>query len=435
MPAKWETHLEKAKQLRLRQPNREQLTPVPMYLERILADNHLARLVWQAVEIMDLSSFYAQIKVKVKGGGRAAIDPQLMVALWLYGSTQGVTSARELARLCQEHLAYIWLCGGVTINHHSLSDFRVQHREALAQLMDELVVALMEAGLIELSQVAQDGMRVRASAGAASFRREATLKEHLCRAQTVESELLQGDSDCEQQGTPRQQQARARARRERLERLEAAFKELPQARKAKPKDKQDQARVSTTDAEARVMKMPDGGFRPAYNFQLAVDTAPQVIVGVDVTNNGSDKSQMLPMIDQVEARFLDLPDHWLTDGGFTSKESIEGAADKGVCVLAPVPKPKDPERDPHQPLGSDSELIAAWRERMGTDWAKETYKLRAATVECVNAQARCRYGIQQLRVRGLEKVGCVALWMTVAHNLLIWLRHLFCLTPSQAILT
>lgn len=235
--------------------------------------------------------------------------------------------------------------------------------------MDELVVALMEAGLIEPLLVAQDGMRVRASAGAASRGREATLREHLYRAQSLDSELLQDSSDSDKEGTPRQQQARARARRSRLERLEAALKELPQARKAKPKDKQDQARVSTTDAEARVMKMPDGGFRPAYNFQLAVDTGSWVIVGVDVTNSGSDKSQMLPMIDQVEARCEDLPDHWLADGGFVSKGSIEEAADIGVCVLAPVPRPKDPERDPHQPLGSDSEVIAAWRERMATDWA------------------------------------------------------------------
>ena len=319
--------------------------------------------------------------------------------------------------------------------YHSLSDFRVQHRQALAQLMDELVVALTKAGVVELEQVAQDGMRVRASAGAASFRREATLREQLCRAQTLEEEQLQGHSDSAQEGTPRQQQARARARRERLERLEAALKELPQARKAKPKDKQNQARVSTTDGEARVMKMPDGGFRPAYNFQLAVDTGNWVIVGIDVTNSGSDKSQMPPMIDQVAARCEDLPNQWLVDGGFASKGSIEEAADIGVCVLAPVSRPKDPERDPHQPLGSDSEVIAAWRERMATDWAKETYKLRAATVECVNAPARCRYGIQQLRVRGLEKVGCVALWMAIAHNLLIWLRHLFSLTPSEAILT
>ncbi|MGV2830985.1 hypothetical protein [Myxosarcina sp. GI1(2024)] len=147
-----------------------------------------------------------------------------------------------------------------------------------------MVVALREANLIELEQVAQDGMRVRASAGAASFRREATVREHLCRAQALELELLSSEEDCEQQGTARQQQARARARRERLERFEAALKELPQARKAKPKNKQDRARVSIIDAEARVMKMPDGGFRPAYNFQLAVDTGSRVIVGVDVTN-------------------------------------------------------------------------------------------------------------------------------------------------------
>ena len=194
---------------------------------------------------------------------------------------------------------------------------------------------------------------------------------------------------------------------------------MPEARKAKPKDKKDRARVSTTDAQARVMKMPDGGFRPAYNFQLAVDTVSRVIVGVDVTNCGSDQHQMPPMIDQVKLRCDDLPDYWLTDGGFASQVAIEQATSKRVCVLAPVQKPKDQERNPHLPLASDSDIIGAWRVRMGTDWAKETYKLRAATVEWANAQARGRYGVQQLQVRGLDKVRCVALWVASAHNFLM----------------
>ena len=178
------------------------------------------------------------------------------------------------------------------------------------------------------------------------------------------------------------------------------------------------------------MKMADGGFRPAYNFEFATDTAHRVIVGVDVTNAGSDKAEMAPMIPQVQERRAQLPDDWLVDGGFVSQAAVETGADQGVRVLAPVPKPKDPTRDPARAPGHRLARIAAWRSRMATEEAKATYKLRAATSECVNAQARSQHGLLQLRVRGLVKALAVALWIAITHDLLIWLRH--CTTPTTS---
>jgi hypothetical protein len=230
--------------------------------------------------------------------------------------------------------------------------------------------------------------------------------------------------------SPGSQAARARAATERVAHLEAALAELSAAQAAKAAAKQAEARVSTTDPEARVMKMADGGFRPAYNFEFATDTAQRVIVGVDVTNAGSDKAEMGPMIPQEQERCGRLPADWLIDGGFVSQAALETAADQGLRVLAPVPKPKDPTRDPALPLASDSPVIAAWRSRMATDEAKATYKLRAATSECVNAQARSRHGLQQLRVRGLLKALAIALWIAITHDLLIWLQHLA--TPAMS---
>jgi hypothetical protein len=230
----------------------------------------------------------------------------------------------------------------------------------------------------------------------------------------------------------RTQAARERAAAERIARLEAALAELPAVQAAKSADQQAEARVSTTDPEARVMKMADGGFRPAYNFEFAPDTAHRVIVGVDVTNAGSDKAEMAPMVSQEQERCAQLPADWLIDGGFVSQTALEIGADQGVRVLAPVPKPKDPTRDPALPLATDSPVIAAWRSRMATDEAKATYKLRAATSECVNAQARTRHGLLQLRVRGLVKALAVALWIAITHDLLIWLRHLAAPTTSPA---
>jgi transposase len=408
--------------LRLRRPNRDQVTPIPAYLDAVLPDDHLARLFWAAVGRLDLTAFTATLKVIEGGPGRAAADPHLLLTLWLYATSQGVSSARELDRLCVEHLDYIWLCGGVTVNYHTLSDFRVQHEAALDDLMTDLLGHLHAAGLIAFDQVAQDGIRVRASAGAASYRREPRLQESLAAARRVLAEVAAEAASGEAEArNARQRAARERAAQERVDRLAAAVAGIPAARAAKKPEEQAKARVSTTDPEARVMKMADGGFRPAYNLELAADTAEQVIVGVAVTISGSDAAQAAPMVAQVRRRADGrLPRQWAMDGGFANGPAIDALDDltgAALEVLAPVQTPKDPARDPHQPLPADSVAVAAWRVRMGTDAAKTAYKLRAATIECVNAKARMLHGLTLLRVRGLAKVRCVALWVAVTHNL------------------
>jgi hypothetical protein len=199
--------------------------------------------------------------------------------------------------------------------------------------------------------------------------------------------------------------------------VRAALRRLPElAAKKKPKEKQA-ARVSTTDPEATVMKMADGGFRPAYNVQLATDTATQVIVGVDVSTSGSDQGQMAPMVDQLVTRYDTAPREMLVDGGFTKKEDIErlAQADRNSVVFAPVPMPRVEGIDQFLPKPGDSEVIAAWRRRMATDAAKVIYKQRAATAECVNALARNR-GLHQFPVRGQRKVRAIALLFALAHN-------------------
>jgi hypothetical protein len=290
--------------------------------------------------------------------------------------------------------------------------------------MTQVLGRLQHAGLVEFEHVAQDGIRVRASAGAASFRRQGTLDKALAQARELVARVQADRQEPDDQVvTPRQRAARERAARERLERVEAALAEMPAARAAKKKGEEDKARVSTTDAQARVMKMADGGFRPAYNLQLAGDTAHQVIVGVEVTSAGSDREQAPGMVAQVQERCGQLPQQWLMDGGFASHVAIEQVEAAGPQVLAPVPKPKDEQRDPHQPCPRDHAVIAAWRMRMGEEASQATYKLRAATIECINAQARCRHGLTQLRLRGRAKARCAGLWMAITHNLLIFLRE------------
>ena len=404
---------------RLQRPNREQVELRPVDLESLLPADHRARVVWEFVEGLDLAPLCAEIKAVEGHAGRPAIDPAILMALWLYATVEGVGSARAIARLCEEHDAYRWLCGGVSVNHHTLADFRVQHVEYLDRVLTTSVATLMAEGLVTLTRVAQDGVRVRASAGAASFRRRPRLEAFLAEAE-AQVEALRRELDDDPGATTRRQvAAQQRAAAERRQRVAKALEQLPEIEAKKKATEREHARASTTDPEARVMKMADGGFRPAFNSQLATDTATQVIVGVDVNNVGSDLGQLAPMTEQLQERYGRAPAEMLVDGGFAKHDDIIAVArpEVGCTVYAPVPEPRDPTRDPYQPCPGDPQAIAQWRQRMGTEAAKTIYKERAATSECVNAIARNR-GLRQFRVRGLAKVTAALLWFALAHNLM-----------------
>jgi transposase len=434
---------------RLRLVDRQRILPL-MTLDQLIEADHPARDVWRFVEGLDLSLLYDRVRSRVNTPGRPATDPRVFVALWLYAILYGVISARRLEELSIHHNAFRWLRGGVPLNHHMLSDFLVEHLDFLEKLFTHSVAVLQCEGLVNLDRVGQDGVRVRASAGSASFRREETLQRLLQQTQAqvdklqqqtqAEAETVaeqddsaeQTESDQSEPPSARKQGARKRAAEERLERVQHALGRIPEmAAKKDEKDKKE-ARVSTTDAEATVMKMGDGGYRPAYNIQYSTTCDNKVIVGVEVATIGSDQGQLPPMLDQIEERFESRPSEALVDGGFANHKDIEKVQSgegekKGSKVYAPVAKPKKEGVDRHAPHAGDSEQVAEWRQRMGTDEAKEIYKQRAATAELVNAQARNR-GLIRLLVRGVQKVKAVALWFATAHNL----ARAFALIPPQS---
>lgn len=398
-------------------PNRYQLELVPFDLDSLLPEDHRARIVWAFVEGVDISELYAAIGSVEGGAGRPATDPRVFLALWLFATLEGVGSARALDRACKRDAAYRWILGGVTVNYHSLADFRTAHEPTVDRLVTESAAALMVEGLVEMERVAQDGVRVRASAGAASFRRERTLEQCVEEAQAQVAALKKELHEDPGAGHRRRAAARRRAAEERRERVAAALEQMAAVKAKKKASEREKARVSTTDPEARVMKMADGGFRPAYNVQFATDTGSQVILGVEVSNHGSDQGKMSPMVTDLERRYQRTPSEYLVDGGFAGHEEIERVAQAGIRVFAPVMKPKDDRRDPFTPRATDSPEVAAWRGRMSTPEAQEIYKDRAATAECVNAQARNR-GLRQFLVRGVAKVRAVVLWYALAHNLM-----------------
>jgi transposase len=398
---------------------RNQVEMVMTDLDALVAPEHQVRIVWAFVEAQDLSALYDLIVARGSNPGRRAIDPCILMALWLNATLDGVGAARELDRRCTEDIGYRWLCGGVSVNYHTLSDFRVAHGDFLDALLTRNVASLLAEGLVDLNRVAQDGMRVRASAGAASYRRKPTLEECLKEAEEQVERLREELESSPGEGTKRERSARERAARERLARVKQALAHSEELRARKAEKDQDKIRVSTTDPDVPVMKMGDGGFRPAANIEFGTDTASQIITGWDVTNRGSDQGEMAPMVEQHHDRYGIYPPEILVDGGFTKMADIDAvsAPEKGCTVYAPVPKPKDKERERYAPLPGDSEAVAAWRGRMGAEEAKTIYKERAATAECVNAIARNR-GLRQFTVRGLVKIKTVVLWYVLAHNMM-----------------
>lgn len=423
------------RQRRLHTAAREQVELVPRSLEDALPDDHPARQVWALVARLDLEAFFAQVRSALDGPGRPASDPQVLLALWIYATVDGVGSARRLDRLCQEHDAYRWLRGGVPVNSHLLSDFRTSHRAALDDLLTDTIALLLHHDLITLATVAQDGIRVRASAGNSSFRRRATLERHRQIAADCVAELAREAEAPDPTVTRKQQAARQRAATERVARLDAALAELPalealkeQLRKkksAKDKPKVKEARVSMTDPEARVLHMADNGFRPAYNVQEATDGATRAILAVQVTNAGSDGGLAPPLEAQVAERCEGRhPERYLLDGGLTDKGTITALNERPVTVYGPpqIPKSQPGGRTIGEARPDDRPEVAAWRARMATEEGQTIYRDRGSLVEWSHAQWRTRHGLQQFRVRGIEKVTSVMLLMAVTHNLLVWAR-------------
>lgn len=412
---------------RVASAERRQIELRPVDLDSLLGPAHRARAIWSVVEKLELKSFYEAIKARGSQAGRPATDPKILIALWLYATSQGVGSAHEVDRLCREHDAYRWMCGGVAMNYHTLSDFRTAHEEQLDELFTQLLAVMLKQGLVSLTRVAQDGTRVRASAGTGSFRRRQRLEDFQVAAreqidaikQQADNPIGGGDQ------LARRRAAHERAARERAERVAQALAELAviedQRRHARGGHKaKGEPRASTTDPQARRMKMADGGFRPAYNAQLATETQNRVIVGVAITEDGTDFAHAGAMIDQVQHRTGQQVQQWLTDAGYASRETVDEVSGKQVDLYMPVPQ-RHNNPQPYAIKPGDSPAVAAWKQRMQTEQAQDAYKDRGSTVELVNGDLKTWRALGRFTVRGKRKVLCVLLWNALAYNVLRYL--------------
>lgn len=322
------------KQPLIRYVNRQQMSWRAVDVERLIGDDHAARAIWTLVGRLDLRRFYQGIESSAEEGGRPAFDPQLLISLWVYAYSQGIGSAREVARRCEYDPAFQWLTGLTEVNYHTLADFRVHKQQELDELFTQVLAALSKEGLITLEQVMQDGTKIRALASPRSVQRESTIQEHWERARRRVQEM--GDPEKEETN-PRIKQARLRAQRERQERLDQAMEELEKLRKQKAA-RSPNKRVSISEPEARIMAQPDGGLALSYNAQLSTDGAHGLIVGVSVTQAANDWDQLLPALEQIDQRLQQQPQQMVADAGYTTRAVIEEMAERKMDFLGSMPR-------------------------------------------------------------------------------------------------
>jgi transposase len=409
---------------RLREPVRDQIELRAVDIDSLIGADHPARVIWSYVERLDLGELEDRIKARDSTPGQPAIAPRLLLALWLYATSDGVGSARALSRLIECHDAYRWLAGGISVNYHTLSDFRVGQGELLDRLLRENIAVLCANGVIDVSELAQDGVRVRANAGAASFRRRGRLEEHLAAASELVERLKREVDENSDASNRRMRAAKERAAREREERIKAALNTLEevkaqreerQKKRGKAAEKDKEPRASTTDPQARVMKMADGGFRPAWNVQVISAAGGQIVLDVDPLANGSDRGLLRPAIEAARNRLGQLPRRHLADGGFTAAHDIEWAHGEEIEVYCPPTHSKH-GTDPHLPRRNDGPGVLDWRRRMASPEGQAIYRKRSIC-ECIHARWR-NWNLNRLNVRGAEKVKAAMLWFALANNIL-----------------
>ena len=399
--------------VRTREPVRNQARMCFELLEDVLPEDHRARLLWRVVETLDLGKFLRTRKAFEGRAGRSVTSPQVLLTLWLYAIAEGIGSAREIERRVGSDDAFRWIAGNEAVGRTTLSEFRATQGQALDELLTEILGTLLHKGLVSLALVAQDGTRIRAAASAPSFRSADGLAQCLEQARLhVKAVFAEADDP---EVTERERRAREAAALDCERRVQEAIAEIARMRA----EGKTAPRASTTDSDARIMKMGDGGFRPAYNVQFATagdaDGGPRTIVGVRVTNKGSDIGSITPMLEEIEARTGHVPNVLLADGGHLHFDCVRNAAERGVDLIMPV---RPASTAPTSKTAAQDPAVVAWRARMQGDDAKTLYRARAGLAELANARVKGRLGLGQFLLRGIERVTCVALLTAITHNVL-----------------
>ena len=396
--------------------------PVSTIDDRV-AQDHPVRAIEAVVYGLDLGVVEGAIESNSIDGGRPAVDPKILLTLWIWAVSQGESLASEIARRTETDDVYRWICGGVRMCRRTIREFRKKASPLLESVFEQVVGSLMSEGLIDLQQIAQDGTRVRASSGADSFRRMVTLEVLIEKARAHLKEVLAQPHDPSRSLTAKR--ASERGARERVERIERALARAKALSAKKPDDDLESKkapRASTSDPDATRMKMGDAGHRPGYNMQLATVTdGTGAIVGVTVTNRGNDFGEIGPMLDQIEARTGVRPNEALVDGGYVKKEDIQAVEESGTKVYAPAPKTKaDPDK---RTVKERSPELARFYARIESEEGKAIYAKRGEVAELANAHAKTRFGLSQMVMRGLKGALTMSLLVVLTNDVMVLIRE------------
>ena len=320
--------------------NREQMLFAPLDVDRLIAADHPARMIWEITGRLNLKAFEMTAGSFENEAGRAAWPPRLLISVLAYSYTLGTRSAREMERLMEHEPGLRWRMGLETVNHHTLSDFRKQEVEKLKGVLTQVLALLASEDLVDFQTLLLDGTKIEAQAGTRSMHRRKTLTEHLAEAKTCVEELdLRATEEPARQEEPvkrtKKEAAQQRAARERLARMEAALKELDQREAAAPASRKAQVRVSESEPDARKMKHPDGGYAPSYNVQLVSEAKNGFIVGVTVTTANNDQNELEPSLELAQSCTQQPVQTMVADKGYSNRENIEVMARKGVTLVAP----------------------------------------------------------------------------------------------------
>jgi transposase len=373
---------EQQRRVRRKEINRQQLLLRPVEVEKLVDLDHPVRAIWELVGRLNLEAFYAEVESVEGVAGRPVWDPRLLISLWIYAYTDGVSSAREIARLCEYHPACQWLTGLEVVNYHTLADFRIRHKEALDQLFIQVLGVLSHEGLITLQRVMHDGTKVKACASDKSFHRKATLEDHLRLAREQVEQM--GDPESEEL-SERAAKARQRALREKQQRLEEALKALEKIEASRSKEEKKKARASSTDPEARIMLQAKGAYGPAYNVQISTDAQSKIVVGVGVTPSPTDAGELEPAVDRVEANLGQRPKQAVVDAGFTNQATMEAMSEKQVDLIGALPERKAVAPDRLKQRGVSSEF---YPQAFKYDESADCYRCPAGKVLGYETQER-----------------------------------------------
>ena len=435
-------------EIRIRRAERRQIGFELVDLESLVVDDHRVRAVWSFVEGLDLRWFYDRIKARGETPGRPATDPRILLALWLYATADGIGAARALARLCEHHTIYRWICGGVGVNHTMLSEFRLDSGEFLDGLLTRSLAALMEEGLITLEEVITDGTKVRAAASRSSMRRRQTLVELEEKARIRVAELKQELETDSAAGERRLSKRRLTAAEDRARRVAAALARHPGAApKERGQDEGDEPppaggkggktpkeeRVSTTDPDAPLMRMADGAVRLAYNVQVA--SACGFVVAIEPLQRRNDRGLAPAMVTQVKERCGRLPDRLLADTGAMTATDITTLAQThpSMQVFSPPPARKEASKPQSKARyernrAAEPQCLKEWRARMDSEEGNAVYKRRSNT-EHAHARLKNR-GFDRMVLRGLAKVRTACWLHAITHNLMWAISRRAALKPA-----